>query len=155
MFPRTVKRLLVTLGVTAGFLVSASGMALLARLALDSTYVAHIMPGMILLGLGIGAVMTTAFQGATAGVHHEDTGVAPALINTSQQVGGSISTALLTTIEASSSRPSFSTPPATAPARTAMRRTSACCNSTRGSLRSSSRMFERGARNTPGGQPTW
>ncbi|WP_395364432.1 MFS transporter [Streptomyces sp. YH02] len=87
--------------ITAGFLVSASGMALLARLALDSTYVAHIMPGMILLGLGIGAVMTTAFQGATAGVHHEDTGVASALINTSQQVGGSISTALLTTIASS------------------------------------------------------
>ncbi|MEU2509485.1 MFS transporter [Streptomyces sp. NPDC007863] len=87
--------------ITAGFLVSASGMALLARLALDSTYVAHIMPGMILLGLGIGAVMTTAFQGATAGVQHEDTGVASALINTSQQVGGSISTALLTTVASS------------------------------------------------------
>jgi len=46
-------------------------------------------------------VMTTAFQGATAGVHHEDAGVASALINTSQQVGGSISTALLTTVAAS------------------------------------------------------
>ena len=87
--------------VTAGFLVSASGMALLTRLTLDSTYVAHIMPGMILLGLGIGGVMTTAFQGATAGVHHEDAGVASALINTSQQVGGSISTALLTTVASS------------------------------------------------------
>ncbi|MET7653949.1 MULTISPECIES: MFS transporter [unclassified Streptomyces] len=87
--------------ITAGFLVSASGMALLTRLTLDSTYVAHIMPGMILLGLGIGAVMTTAFQGATSGVHHEDTGVASALINTSQQVGGSISTALLTTVASS------------------------------------------------------
>ncbi|MGQ4387642.1 MFS transporter [Streptomyces sp. SAS_270] len=87
--------------ITAGFLVSASGMALLTQLTLDSTYVAHIMPGMILLGLGIGAVMTTAFQGATSGVHHEDTGVASALINTSQQVGGSISTALLTTVASS------------------------------------------------------
>jgi MFS family permease len=87
--------------VGASFLVAASGMALLAQLALDSTYVAHIMPGMILLGLGIGGVMTTAFQGATAGVHHEDAGVASALINTSQQVGGSISTALLTTVASS------------------------------------------------------
>ncbi|MET7322810.1 MFS transporter [Streptomyces sp. NPDC005549] len=87
--------------ITIGFLVAASGMALLNRLTLDSTYVAHIMPGMILLGLGIGAVMTTAFQGATAGVHQEDTGVASALINTSQQVGGSISTALLTTVASS------------------------------------------------------
>ena len=69
--------------VSASFLVAATGMALLNRLALDSGYVADIMPGMILLGLGLGGVMTTAFQGATAGVHHEDTGVASALINTS------------------------------------------------------------------------
>ncbi|MEU9230299.1 MFS transporter [Streptomyces massasporeus] len=73
--------------VSVSFLVSASGMALLTQLTLNSAYVADIMPGMILLGLGIGGVMTTAFQGATAGVHHEDAGVASALINTSQQVG--------------------------------------------------------------------
>ncbi|WP_280241648.1 hypothetical protein [Nocardia abscessus] len=59
------------------------------------------MPGLILLGIGLGGVMTTAFQGATAAVHPEDAGVASALINTSQQVGGSISTALLTTIATS------------------------------------------------------
>jgi EmrB/QacA subfamily drug resistance transporter len=87
--------------VSAGFLVSAAGMALLTRLELDSTYAAHIMPGMILLGLGIGAVMSTAFQGATSGLHHDDAGVASALINTGQQIGGSISTALLTTIASS------------------------------------------------------
>ncbi|GLH99131.1 MFS transporter [Phytohabitans aurantiacus] len=87
--------------VSAGFLVAAAGMALLTRLELDSTYATHIMPGLILLGLGIGAVMTTAIQGATSGLHHEDTGVASALINTGQQVGGSISTALLTTVASS------------------------------------------------------
>ncbi|MFI5797780.1 MFS transporter [Streptomyces sp. NPDC051677] len=87
--------------VSAGFLVAAAGMALLTRLELDSTYVAHIMPGLILLGLGIGAVMSTAFQGATSGIHHEDAGVASALINTGQQIGGSISTALLTTVASS------------------------------------------------------
>ncbi|MFJ9740135.1 MFS transporter [Streptomyces sp. NPDC101166] len=87
--------------VSAGFLVAASGMALLTRLGLDSTYVADIMPGMILLGLGLGGVMNTAFQGATSGIRHEDSGVASALINTGQQVGGSISTALLTTVASS------------------------------------------------------
>ncbi|WP_234329754.1 hypothetical protein [Streptomyces viridochromogenes] len=56
---------------------------------------------MILLGLGLGGVMTTAFQGATSGLHRDDTGVASALINTGQQVGGSISTALLTTVASS------------------------------------------------------
>jgi MFS family permease len=87
--------------VSASFLVAAAGMALLTRLELDSTYATHIMPGMILLGLGIGGVMTTAFQGATSGLHRDDTGVASALINTGQQVGGSISTALLTTVASS------------------------------------------------------
>ncbi|WIN00348.1 MFS transporter [Actinoplanes oblitus] len=87
--------------VSAGFLVAAAGMALLTRLELDSSYAAHIMPGLILLGLGIGAVMSTAIQGATSGIHHQDSGVASALINTGQQIGGSISTALLTTIASS------------------------------------------------------
>jgi EmrB/QacA subfamily drug resistance transporter len=87
--------------VSASFLVAAAGMALLTRLELDSTYSAHIMPGMILLGLGLGGVMTTSFQGATSGLHRDDTGVASALINTGQQIGGSISTALLTTIASS------------------------------------------------------
>ncbi|MEV4262886.1 hypothetical protein [Kribbella sp. NPDC049584] len=68
--------------VSAGFLVAAAGKALLTRLELYSTYATHIMPGLILLGLGIGAVMSTAIQGATAGIHHEDAGVASALINT-------------------------------------------------------------------------
>jgi EmrB/QacA subfamily drug resistance transporter len=87
--------------VSAGFLVAAAGMAMLTRLELGSSYAADIMPGLILLGLGIGGVMTTAIQGATSGLHHEDTGVASALVNTGQQIGGSISTALLTTIASS------------------------------------------------------
>lgn len=87
--------------IATSFLISASGMILLAQLGLDSTYVADVVPGMVLLGIGLGGAMTTAFQGATAGVHHEDAGVASALINTSQQIGGSISTALLTTVATS------------------------------------------------------
>ena len=87
--------------VSASFLVAAAGMALLTRLELGSTYATNIMPGLLLLGLGIGGGMTTAFQGATSGLHHDDTGVASALINTGQQIGGSISTALLTTVASS------------------------------------------------------
>jgi EmrB/QacA subfamily drug resistance transporter len=87
--------------VSASFLAAAAGMALLTRLESDSTYPAHIMPGLILLGLGLGGVMTTAVQGATSGLHHDDTGIASALVNTGQQIGGSISTALLTTIASS------------------------------------------------------
>ncbi|WP_040694246.1 MFS transporter [Nocardia vinacea] len=87
--------------VAGGFLVAAIGMAWLTQISLDSSYVANILPALILMGLGLGGAMSTAFQGATAGVHHEDAGVASAMINTSQQVGGSIGTALLSTIAAS------------------------------------------------------
>jgi len=98
--------------ISVSFLVSAAGMALLTRLGLDSSFVADVLPGLILLGVGLGGVMTTAFQGATAGVHHEDAGVASALINTSQQVGGSISTALLTTVAATAMTDYLSSHPA-------------------------------------------
>ncbi|MFF4024371.1 MFS transporter [Nocardia elegans] len=87
--------------VAAGFLVAAAGMAWLTRIGLDTGYASHILPALILLGLGLGGAMSTAFQGSTAGVHHEDAGVASAMVNTSQQVGGSIGTALLSTIASS------------------------------------------------------
>ncbi len=87
--------------VTAGFLIAAAGMGWLTSIGLDTAYVTHVLPALILMGLGLGGAMSTAFQGATSAVQHEDAGVASAMINTSQQVGGSIGTALLSTIAAS------------------------------------------------------
>ncbi|MGA6206474.1 MFS transporter [Nocardia testacea] len=89
--------------VSGGFAIAALGMAWLTRIGLDTGYTTHILPGLILLGLGLGGAMSTAFQSATSGVRHDDAGVASAMINTSQQVGGSIGTALLSTIAASAS----------------------------------------------------
>lgn len=89
--------------VSGGFAIAALGMAWLTRIGLDTGYTTHILPGLILLGLGLGGAMSTAFQSATSGVGHDDAGVASAMINTSQQVGGSIGTALLSTIAASAS----------------------------------------------------
>ncbi|MFI6868927.1 MFS transporter [Nocardia sp. NPDC050406] len=87
--------------VAVGFLLEALGMALLTRIDLDTSYVTHILPSLILMGLGGGTAMSIAFQGSTAGVEHTDAGVASAMVNTSQQVGGSIGTALLSTLAAS------------------------------------------------------
>ncbi|WP_067704416.1 MFS transporter [Nocardia jejuensis] len=87
--------------MSGGFLIAAAGMGLLTQISLDSSYVTNILPALVLMGLGLGGAMSTAFQGATSGVHHEDAGVASAMVNTSQQVGGSIGTALLSTIAAS------------------------------------------------------
>lgn len=87
--------------ISGGFLVAAAGMLWLTQIGLDSSYATHILPALVLLGLGLGGAMSVAFQGSTAGVQHEDAGVASAMVNTSQQVGGSIGTALLSTIAAS------------------------------------------------------
>lgn len=87
--------------ISGGFLVAAAGMLWLTQIGLDTGYATHILPALVLLGLGLGGAMSVAFQGSTAGVDHEDAGVASAMVNTSQQVGGSIGTALLSTIAAS------------------------------------------------------
>jgi MFS family permease len=80
--------------------VSAIGMVLLTGINLHSTYALHILPGLVVVGFGMGLVFASAMSLATGGVDAEDAGVASALVNTGQQVGGSIGTALLNTLAA-------------------------------------------------------
>ncbi|NUQ99669.1 MAG: MFS transporter [Streptomyces sp.] len=84
-----------------GFLVAALGMVILAQIKVDSSYAAVMLPGLILMGLGMGTAFMPAMSMATHGVRAEDAGIASAMVNTSQQVGGSIGTALLNTLAAS------------------------------------------------------
>lgn len=84
-----------------GFLVAAVGMLFLTQLEVDTSYTAVILPGQLLLGLGMGTAFMPAMSLATHGVEPRDSGVASAMVNTSQQVGGAIGTALLNTIAAS------------------------------------------------------
>ena len=86
--------------VVIGMVLAAAGMLILTQLDVHSTYVAHILPGLIIAGLGIGAVIGTAFGAATAGVDPVDAGVAGAVVNTIQQIGGSIGTAVLSAVSA-------------------------------------------------------
>jgi EmrB/QacA subfamily drug resistance transporter len=97
LLPRTGPRPLIPLGM----LVAAGGMALLRQIEVDTTYVSGLLPGLVLVGLGLGLVFGCALNTATAGTQREDAGVASAMVNTTQQVGGSIGTALLNTIAAS------------------------------------------------------
>ncbi|MFF7257187.1 MFS transporter [Streptomyces microflavus] len=83
-----------------GFLVAAIGMLFLTQLDLNTSYAAVILPGMLLLGLGMGTAFMPAMSLATHGIEPRDAGVASAMVNTSQQVGGAIGTALLNTIAA-------------------------------------------------------
>jgi hypothetical protein len=79
-------------------LLGAVAMALLTRLSVTSSYVGGVLPSLLLLGVGFGMIISPAINTATAGVPQRDSGVASALVNTMQQVGGSIGTAALSTI---------------------------------------------------------
>ena len=79
-------------------LVAAVGMALLTQLRVDGGYLSLVLPAEILLGLGISSLMVPAFSIATHGVDPRQAGVASATVNTAQQVGASLGTALLNTI---------------------------------------------------------
>ncbi|MFF4743758.1 MFS transporter [Streptomyces sp. NPDC047980] len=84
-----------------GFLVAATGMLLLTQLEVDTSYAGLILPAQLLLGLGMGTAFMPAMSLSTHGVEARDAGVASAMVNTSQQVGGAIGTALLNTVAAS------------------------------------------------------
>ncbi|MFD5230367.1 MFS transporter [Streptomyces qaidamensis] len=98
---RLMTRVAPRLLMGPGFLVAALGMLLLTQLEIGSSYAALLLPAMLLLGLGMGTAFMPAMSLATQGVEPRDSGVASAMVNTSQQVGGAIGTALLNTIAAS------------------------------------------------------
>ncbi|WP_448811430.1 MFS transporter [Agromyces bauzanensis] len=86
--------------VPFGMLLASGGMVYLTHLDATSTYAADILPPLMILGFGMGSIMPASMQSATLGVDREFAGVASAMVNTSQQVGGSIGTALLNTLAA-------------------------------------------------------
>ncbi|MFI9767101.1 MFS transporter [Streptomyces sp. NPDC052415] len=98
---RLMTRVAPRLLMGPGFLLAAVGMLMLTQLEVDSSYTALLLPAMLLLGLGMGTAFMPAMSLATMGVKPQDSGVASAMVNTSQQVGGAIGTALLNTIAAS------------------------------------------------------
>ena len=97
LLPRTGPRPLVP----AGMLLAALGMALLTRIGIDTAYATHVLPSLLLIGAGFGLILGASFATATTGVPAHDSGVASAMVSTSQQIGGSIGTALLSTFAVS------------------------------------------------------
>ena len=93
LLPRIGARFLMTYGA----LVAAGGLFWLTDLKLDSSYPAMIMPAMILLAHGMGCVFVPLANTALTGVAEHDAGVASAMVNTTQQIGGSLGVALLNT----------------------------------------------------------
>jgi MFS family permease len=82
----------------AGSLFGAAGMALLAQIQVDSSFWTLIFPGELLFGLGMGMIFVPLANIALINIEPDDAGVASALLNASQQVGGSLGTALLNSV---------------------------------------------------------
>jgi EmrB/QacA subfamily drug resistance transporter len=95
--PRVGVRLVAGLGMV----LTAVGMFLLTQLPVHGTYVANVLPAIVLASLGMGAVFMPLTLIATTGLKDEDQGLASGLFNTSQQVGGALGLAILSTIAAS------------------------------------------------------
>ena len=87
--------------VPSGMLLSMLGMILFTRLTSQPDYVGHVLPGLVVAGLGLGMIFAPATASATAGIKEDDAGASSAFVNTVQQIGGSVGTALLNTIAVS------------------------------------------------------
>jgi EmrB/QacA subfamily drug resistance transporter len=96
LVPRFGPKVMVPFGMTLGVIA----MLLLTRLDLHSSYAANVLPALMIMGFAMGSIMPASMQTATLGVDRQFAGVASAMVNTSQQVGGSIGTALLNTLAA-------------------------------------------------------
>jgi MFS family permease len=86
--------------VATGMAIGAVAMLLLSGIGLHSSYLSTILPALVLLGLGLGQVFAPSMSVATVGLT-TDAGIASAMVNTTQQVGGSVGTSLFNTLAAS------------------------------------------------------
>jgi len=89
----TPKPVLVT-----GLAIGAGGFIFLTQLSGHNDYLSHVLPAMVILGLGFGMSFVPATIAATSGVAPEDSGLAAGLLNTTQEVGGSLGLAILSTV---------------------------------------------------------
>jgi EmrB/QacA subfamily drug resistance transporter len=97
LLPRVPPRALIA----PGLLAAAAACAWLTRLHPGSAYLTHALPAEVLAGLGMGLAFVPAFSLATQGVAPREAGIASAMVNAANQVGGSVGTAVLNTIAAS------------------------------------------------------
>ena len=96
LLPRIGPRALIVTGVA----LAAAGLFWFTGLTADSTYLAHVLPPEILVSVGMGLAFVPLSSTSLVGVQEEHAGVASALVNATQQIGGALGTALLNTIAA-------------------------------------------------------
>ncbi|HEY2191854.1 MAG TPA: MFS transporter [Actinomycetospora sp.] len=96
LMPRTGPRPIVPLGC----LLAAVGMALLTGIGAGSGYAGGVLPALLVIGLGLGLIFGPGQNAATSGVRSDESGVASAMVNIAQQVGGSIGLAVFSSLGA-------------------------------------------------------
>ena len=84
--------------IAAGMALLAVGLFLFTRIAVDGSYASHLLPGFLIVALGMALCFVPISIAALAGVKEAEAGLASGLINTSQQIGGAVGIALLSTI---------------------------------------------------------
>ena len=84
--------------LATGLLISTAGFVLLTRVSGHGDYASHLLPAMLVLGIGLGMSFVPITIAATNGVAAADSGLASGLLNTTQQVGGSLGLAILSSV---------------------------------------------------------
>ena len=87
--------------IVVGALMSSAGVFWLSRIPVDGSYVSDLLPGLLIASLGLGAAFVAILSAANAGVDADKAGLAAALLNASQQVGGALGLAIFTVIATS------------------------------------------------------
>ena len=98
-----VKRIGVRTTTVIGMLIAAFGLWLFSRAPVDGSYLSHVFPAIIPQSIGMGLTFVPVTLIATTNVADEDAGLASGLFNTSQQVGGALGLAMLSTLAADKS----------------------------------------------------
>jgi MFS family permease len=84
--------------IVGGLLVGAAGVYLLSRIPVDGSYVRDVLPGMVIMSIGLGAAFVAVTTAANAGVRASEAGLAAALLNASQQLGGALGLAIFSAV---------------------------------------------------------
>jgi EmrB/QacA subfamily drug resistance transporter len=95
-----VPRIGARVPMTLGLLIGAVGLAWLTKIGVHTSFWTHVLPPEILMSVGLGLAFPPLSSTALIRVRDQDSGVASALVNTTQQIGGSLGTALLNTLAA-------------------------------------------------------
>jgi EmrB/QacA subfamily drug resistance transporter len=108
---KLMKRFPPRLFVTVGPFLASAGLFWLSRLDVQSTYVSGVLGPILVLGVGLGLTFVPVVLGVTAGVKPEELGIASAVLNTAQQVGGTLGLAILVTIAADATKSALNSSP--------------------------------------------